>query len=96
MSNFLFFLFILYLSKLLLAEQSPERIIQQGKLKGKFEESKSGRKFSAFTGIPYAKPPVKELRFKVMSIYVVLYLDVLYYTIVLNRPRFLRNHGKTS
>ncbi|KAF2902140.1 hypothetical protein ILUMI_04048 [Ignelater luminosus] len=38
--------------------------ISQGALKGKYQKTWKGRAFSAFTGIPYAKPPVGDLRFK--------------------------------
>lgn len=38
--------------------------ITQGTLTGKYEKTWKGRTFSAFTGIPYAKPPVGDLRFK--------------------------------
>ena len=37
----------------------------QGALRGKQECSKSGFKYYSFKGIPYAKPPVGSLRFKV-------------------------------
>lgn len=40
--------------------------IHQGQLKGKHFLSRSGRNFFAFQGIPYAKPPVGNLRFKVL------------------------------
>lgn len=38
--------------------------IKQGKVRGTQFESRGGRKFHAFLGIPYAKPPEGELRFK--------------------------------
>lgn len=34
-------------------------------LMGKFDETHGGRAIKSFTGIPYAKPPVKHLRFRV-------------------------------
>ena len=37
----------------------------QGQLLGKVLESRAGRKYFAFYDIPYAKPPVGQLRFKV-------------------------------
>lgn len=37
----------------------------QGSLQGKYMITKQGREFSAFLGIPYAKPPVGQLRFAV-------------------------------
>ncbi|XP_068619891.1 juvenile hormone esterase-like [Battus philenor] len=42
----------------------PEVKTPLGGLKGYFMETRGGRKIAAFTGIPYAKPPVDELRFK--------------------------------
>jgi len=39
--------------------------VHEGQLKGKQFLSRNGRNFFAFQGIPYAKPPVGQLRFKV-------------------------------
>lgn len=38
---------------------------KQGKVRGQTEISRSGRNFYAFYGIPYAEPPVGELRLEV-------------------------------
>ena len=47
--------------------------VQQGLLKGKILTSvRSRNKFVGFLGIPYAKPPVGELKFKVTSENVIL------------------------
>lgn len=54
--------------QLLAAESQEEDIIvtvQQGRLKGLRFESVRGQELLAFLGIPYARPPVAELRFKV-------------------------------
>ena len=40
--------------------------IAKGKLKGDRVDADMGRYYYAFKGIPYAKPPVKDLRFKVI------------------------------
>lgn len=49
--------------------------VQQGKLQGVKEKNINGRTyFYAFRGIPYAKPPVQELRFKVY--YILIYQEV--------------------
>ncbi|KAF4526357.1 hypothetical protein B566_EDAN014095 [Ephemera danica] len=42
----------------------PEVTLRQGALSGTFRRSRNGRTFCAFQGIPYAKPPVGNLRFK--------------------------------
>ncbi|XP_039279515.1 venom carboxylesterase-6 [Nilaparvata lugens] len=54
-------LFVCILVPSIIAQQvtSP-----QGTLKGLFKKSEFGRQFEAYLGIPYAKPPVEELRFK--------------------------------
>lgn len=56
---------------------SPIVEISEGKLSGTFLDDLDGNKFCAFLGIPYAKPPVGNLRFKVryhrkVKIYVAL------------------------
>ena len=43
--------------------------IKQGTLEGIVSSSRNGSKFYSFYGIPFAKPPVGELRFEV-SLYV--------------------------
>lgn len=44
---------------------SPTVEVADGKLRGKWVLSREGRKVRAFLGIPYAKPPTDNLRFKV-------------------------------
>lgn len=39
----------------------------QGNITGTTRKSLSGREIHAFLGIPYAKPPVGDLRFKVID-----------------------------
>ena len=45
-------------------DQKPTVMINQGKLVGKLCETKKGTEFVAFTGIPYAEPPLGHLRFR--------------------------------
>lgn len=42
----------------------PSNRINQGSLTGKYMVSRGGRQFSAYLGIPYAEPPIGNLRFK--------------------------------
>lgn len=44
----------------------PTVVVQQGVLSGKIGENIHGDKFYSFQGIPYAKPPLGKLRFKVI------------------------------
>lgn len=44
---------------------APIVTIEEGQVKGTQTENYQGGKFFSFLGIPYAKPPVGELRFKV-------------------------------
>lgn len=39
--------------------------ITNGVIKGQILKSRYGRSYYSYTGIPYAKPPIRELRFKV-------------------------------
>jgi hypothetical protein len=48
---------------------APTVHVQQGTLRGTYLTSRFGRKFAAFQGIPYAQPPIGDLRFKVRVIY---------------------------
>ena len=41
--------------------------LNKGKLKGERMDYDFGQYYYAFKGVPYAKPPVKELRFQVIS-----------------------------
>jgi carboxylesterase type B len=44
----------------------PEITIDQGKLRGTVATDYDGKEYFRFQGIPYAKPPIGELRFKVL------------------------------
>jgi hypothetical protein len=48
---------------------APTVHVQQGTLTGTYLTSRYGRNFAAFQGIPYAQPPIGDLRFKVRVIY---------------------------
>lgn len=41
--------------------------VEQGKLKGKTDIDSAGNVFYSFQGIPFAKPPLGKLRFKVIT-----------------------------
>lgn len=44
---------------------APVVSVEQGQLQGRVVNSPSGKAFYSFQGIPYAKPPLGSLRFKV-------------------------------
>ncbi|XP_017785446.1 PREDICTED: venom carboxylesterase-6-like [Nicrophorus vespilloides] len=46
------------------ADRGPFVQIKNGVLRGTYMETKNGRKFEGYMGIPYAKPPIGDLRFK--------------------------------
>ncbi|XP_065332693.1 esterase FE4-like [Cloeon dipterum] len=46
------------------SDDRPLVTIRQGQLRGKILKTRSGNDIYTFLGIPYAKPPVKELRFQ--------------------------------
>lgn len=60
-----FWLLLLSLCAVVLCEDGPEVETSSGKLEGKYMITKLGRKFSGFLAIPFAKPPLGTLRFKV-------------------------------
>lgn len=43
--------------------------LAKGTIKGKMLTSRDGRPYYSYTGVPYAKPPIGELRFKVYDMY---------------------------
>lgn len=47
---------------------SPIIQLEQGKLKGKIKVASNNIHYYAFKGIPYAKPPIGELRFAVSTL----------------------------
>ncbi|KAK4880599.1 hypothetical protein RN001_008745 [Aquatica leii] len=46
------------------ANETPIVKVLEGFLKGTVKETKNGRQFLAFQGIPYAEPPIETLRFR--------------------------------
>lgn len=51
-------------------EYSPVVDTCCGKVQGRVSYSREGRPFFEYTGIPYAKPPIGELRFEVRFVHV--------------------------
>lgn len=45
----------------------PIVTVEQGQLQGKIVDDYFGGKYYSFQGIPYAKPPIGKLRFKVFD-----------------------------
>lgn len=60
-----FWFFFVSLCAVVLCHDGPEVETSSGKLEGKYMVTKLGRKFSGFLAIPFAKPPLESLRFKV-------------------------------
>lgn len=48
---------------------APEVQLSVGWMSGRWMRTRAGRTVAAFTKIPYAQPPVEELRFKVGDVY---------------------------
>lgn len=66
---------IVFIQSLYGARQSKRKVLfamivetKYGKIRGFGNKSVSGRKYFSFLGIPYAKPPIDELRFLVSTI----------------------------
>lgn len=49
------------------AEISPTVVVKNGSLAGSLMRSRRDREFFAFRGIPYAQPPLGQLRFEVIT-----------------------------
>lgn len=63
--------------------------IDQGLLRGSTLKARNGRDFKAFQGIPYAKPPIKELRFEVRRILALELLTLCKRSLCWRRLRFV-------
>jgi len=92
------FLFVLltFCALTLLGDDNPTVIATLGQVKGSYLTSASGRKFSAFRGIPYAQPPLGSLRFKVINKFFLIaenIRNIFYFSIGPITIRFL---GRTS
>lgn len=56
---------------------APVAEVAQGTLVGKYGTTREGREYEAFMGIPYALPPVGDLRFKVRNQYIFQFWSTL-------------------
>lgn len=61
----LFLSFALFCFAACTEDDAPIVETKEGLLRGKFMSTNNGRKLYAFTSIPYARPPLGELRFQV-------------------------------
>lgn len=52
------------------AGDEPEVETGLGKIKGSYRTALRGKRYCAFEGIPYAKPPIDNLRFEVSFDYI--------------------------
>ncbi|XP_069694783.1 uncharacterized protein [Periplaneta americana] len=58
------YLLLLLLLSIVFAEDDLRVTVKQGALRGRHLTSRKGRQFASFEGIPFAKPPVGDLRFR--------------------------------
>lgn len=65
MIRVLILLSVIVSSALSAEEDAPVVKVENGFLRGKLMKSQNGRKIFSFTSIPFAKPPLGELRFQV-------------------------------
>lgn len=49
-------------------DNAPQVTVAQGALMGHYLTSRKGRQFVGFQGVPYAKPPLGDMRFRVSRI----------------------------
>ncbi|PSN33169.1 Venom carboxylesterase-6 [Blattella germanica] len=64
-------MYLYILVSLLVAVVGEHRVfVLQGEMKGTTMTSRSGTNFHAFMGIPFAEPPIGELRFKVLKFHI--------------------------
>lgn len=63
---FAFFFLVIYLSFSLDPDESDPLVvtINKGKIRGKTVTSATGKKLDVFLGIPYAQPPIGQLRYR--------------------------------
>lgn len=70
MANFKFklilFILIVYLEYIVSSEKQPIFATPLGEIKGYYTKTRGNRQISAFTAIPFAKPPLENLRFEVL------------------------------
>ncbi|KAL3282162.1 hypothetical protein HHI36_005357 [Cryptolaemus montrouzieri] len=57
-------IFFLHIIVIIHGKQNPRVTISDGIVEGKILKTKEGREFQAFQGIPFAEPPVGDLRFR--------------------------------
>lgn len=59
----------------------PSVTLSQGQLIGKISKNEHGKEYFSYLGIPYAKPPIGDLRFKVIHIYI---FNFNYFKLIVN------------
>ena len=69
--------------------QGPRVVIDQGELAGRVMPDKNGDNIYAFQRIPYGKPPINELRFKVKYNFKILTKNLTRCIPTFSRPSLL-------
>ena len=86
---FLIFSTFFLISKVLSLDKDKAyaNIPKLGEIYGHHKISARGRQYVAFEGIPYAQPPIGDLRFQVITILILIQIKYIFFSITLKKFR---------